>query len=276
MFYGTKMEPRYLIDLKFKAIKKILSLPPIHAARWSAWFRFACKNINVTWEDAFIGLIPFRNGQKPILEGEVLTVRLVLSEKGLAILPRLTSALSITQGHGEFSSSSLQLCSVKDVILDKFITSLTDKVSALDLSFCTNKIAQIKTFNEITLEFKLPLRLTLPAGQKSNKTKDELRYCHKEFFENNLFAVSHLLRRIRGIEEDYENSEITIVQNTLHWVDMSYSEKRCIHLGGLVGKLVLKNNLKDVDLERIVIGQYLGAGKDSRFGFGYWHIPGLD
>lgn len=106
----------YIADLRFTCIRKILSLPPYHGARWTAWLRNACAKAGCMWEDLFAALLPFRSGARPILPGEELVVRLILIAPGLRILAKVLSALPYTRAEGEFSSLSLRLSGVTDAV----------------------------------------------------------------------------------------------------------------------------------------------------------------
>ena len=110
------MQDLYLVDLIFSAQCQIKSLPKFHAVRWSAWFRFACHRALIDWETNFVGLLPFRNSQRPIYPGELLRVRLYLTDEGYKNLNELTRAIATTDERGEFTCKSLKLIALVDAV----------------------------------------------------------------------------------------------------------------------------------------------------------------
>jgi Uncharacterized conserved protein (DUF2276). len=63
----------------------------------------------------------------------------------------------------------------------------------------------------------------------------------------------------------------------LHWHDMAYNQTRRIRLGGLVGSITLAPATLSVEQAlALVMGQYTGAGKNGRFGFGLYQIAELE
>ena len=58
--------------------------------------------------------------------------------------------------------------------------------------------------------------------------------------------------------------------------DMRYSREWQIALGVVVGEMRFGVPPDGTVAERLVRGQYLGAGRNARFGLGYWRIPELD
>lgn len=59
----------------------------------------------------------------------------------------------------------------------------------------------------------------------------------------------------------------------LGWCDMRYGQLRHISLGGVVGELYFSTSPSLEAALRFVWGQYFGAGKNPRFGLGFWRIP---
>jgi CRISPR/Cas system endoribonuclease Cas6 (RAMP superfamily) len=57
---------------------------------------------------------------------------------------------------------------------------------------------------------------------------------------------------------------------------MAYNPVRKIRLGGISGEISINGQPSSYEARRLVWGQYLGIGKNSRFGFGFFRIPALD
>lgn len=266
-----------ILDAVFRAKRRIKSLPPLHGARWSAWLRFACKNLDIPLDQAVLGLLPLRNGQKPITEGEVVALRLMTDENGLGNLRPLISALASTPEHGEFSSRTLDFLFWKDVIGGRNFApdAALEKSNPLPLApeALGCEIEKLLGLDSFSLVFNTPLRLKLPPGVE-RKGGEAMRFCQPGFFMDGS-AINYLCEKIRFINPVGCLAKLKLVGHDLHWYDMRYNESRHIALGGLMGKIACSGALGRETAARLVLGQYLGAGKNPLFGLGYWRIPEL-
>lgn len=258
-------EKIFLAWICFRAVRDIRSLPPYHGARWSAWFRFACKHAGLEADSCFHGLLPLRNGQRPILRGEELTVRLLLDLGACKALPVLFASLAEMEPCGEFSCASLKAYSYKVMALDE-VAGIED-------------VAELCNCEKWQIHFDTPLRLPLPNPHKRRDPGPGM-FCQADFFSpaNSGQALSHLLGRVR-FYPDKEGTKpqipagTRIVHSSLIWEDMRYNSQRGIALGGLTGFLECCGQPDRELARRLVWGQYAGAGKNARFGLGYWRIP---
>lgn len=139
------------------------------------------------------------------------------------------------------------------------------------------EILLLQNLDSWRLDFFVPLRLKLPAWEK-RQGHEVKTFCTAEFF-NSPKALAYLASRIRFMEScsalDDSNESLLPETCDLAWNDMRYSESRQIALGGLTGHLSFRSLPNQELATRLVMGQYLGAGKNPLFGLGYWQIPEL-
>ena len=118
--------------------------------------------------------------------------------------------------------------------------------------------------------FFVPLRLPLPAGEK--KGADGVRrFCDAQFVRQGS-ALPHLLQHVRLLSPVMCGRELHVQDVRLRWEDMRYSRERSVALGGLIGELCIKVIPDAETAQRLVLGEYLGAGKNGRFGLGFWRL----
>lgn len=275
-----KMQKYFLTDAIFQARKPILSLPVWHGARWSAWLRLACARINIDLNSIFSGILPFRKGQKPIDSGELVILRLVANENLPEFLPSLAKAIKSINNSGQFSAASLELLGFRDAINGKLYKN-TDHPSnygftPLNDSLLEREFTAMQALDQWQLQFTSPLRLKLPPGLKGHK-KEVDAYCGPEFFST-ASSLNHLLNKVRGIERPIALPAMNFRLKPLKllWDDMRYNASRQIALGGVTGKIEVYGKPDAEIARRLVLGQYLGAGKNPLFGLGYWQIPELE
>ena len=267
------MDDVHCVDMRFEALRPIWSLPPFHGARWSAWLRFACAHAGLCADDMLHALLPLRNGSEPIRQGERLTLRLLIPSQALPVLPRLVRAMLDMPPRGEFSGRSLHFAGFQDGIDGSPVQpgELTPQtVAPLSAERLAERIEAVRRGGCRRLTFITPLRLTLPAGEK--KTADGVRrFCDADFFRQGN-ALTHLLGHIRLLPPVVSGAEMRVERVRLHWADLRYSRERAVALGGLVGEICLTGRPDAETARRLVLGEYLGSGKNARFGLGFWRL----
>lgn len=267
------MDDVHCVDMRFEALRPIRSLPPFHGARWSAWLRFACVHAGLCMDDMLHALLPLRNGAEPVRRGECLTLRLLIPSQTLPVLPRLVRAMLDMPPRGEFSGRSLHFAGFQDGIDGSPVQpgELTPHtVAPLSAERLAERIEAVRRGGCRRLTFTTPLRLTLPAGEK--KAADGVRrFCDADFFRQGN-ALRHLLGHIRLLPPVVCGAEMRVESVRLHWADMRYSRERAVALGGLVGEICLTGRPDAETARRLVLGEYLGAGKNARFGLGFWRL----
>ena len=275
-----KHEPFYLADCIFICRKKMKNLPELHGARWTAWLRYACKAAGLSWDDAFLGLYPFRSGRLPVMPSEQLRLRLILNDKGRHMLPALIKALTATNAGGNFNADTLNLKDVVDPLNGgcHIVTAPDNSADcqALNDDILSDELKKAEALDCFTLSVTTPLRITLPAGMKHMKMKNMERFCNVAFFESCDTAVSHLLNCVHGFPRLSELVAHHVIEHDLEWMELHYSYDRRISLGGVTGYLTFEGKLTDDEIRRLVYGQYLGTGKTLRFGLGFYRVAELD
>lgn len=271
----------YVADLRFKCLRKILSLPPYHGARWSAWLRYACAKAGCMWEDAFAALLPFRSGTRPILPGDELVVRVILTGAGLKPFPKVLNALPYTSAEGEFSPLKLALCGVTDAVSGKPAAIAPGGSAALEpftSDLIRGEAEWLMRAGTATLALRTPLRLSLPGGMKDPQMQGVERFCRPEFFdhEGRLLGLSHIAGRVRGFRFKQPSPGPACMASAISWEDLRYSKSRQVPLGGLTGLLRFKGAIAEEDAVRLACGQYLGAGRNGRFGLGFYTVVELE
>lgn len=263
----------YLIDLEFDVVRKILSLPPWHGARWSAWLRVAARRAGYDLESIVAAIMPFRHGQAPILAPGALSLRLLLHPEGLFLLPGLLAALAQTGGSGEFSSDSLRFRRAIDAASGHVIWAEGRPTGAVVAEFSEGQvmpeILELVTLPVWTLRFQAPLRLTSGPGQPGKFMQPEALATRA--------GLAHLLSRVRFVEKTQPGEPgVEPVAISLARDEMRYNAERQVALGGIAGEVVWRGT-PDLNQARLLaLGQYFGAGKNGRFGLGFWRIPELD
>lgn len=278
---ATPPAPR-LADVVFLALRPIRSLPPRHGARWIAWLRFACRHAGLPADDLILGILPFRAGRIPIDAGENLILRLILSDAGAAALPDLLDALESLPPEGEFSSATLRPVLVRDPVrgIPLDVAAGAPPIP-FDASAVREEAAVLQALDRWRIRLVAPLRLPLPAGEKSRRGPDRERFCRPEFFADHPAALARLLSRVRPFpgmppQGEAPAAGLRILAAGTAWEDMRYSAQRGIALGGVTGEIACAGAPDADSALLLAAGQHLGAGKNARFGMGFWRIPELD
>ena len=265
----------YIVDAAFTALKCVKSLPPRHGARWSAFIRNVCHTAELHPDLFFAGLVPLQHSQTPIMPGSVHLVRLLLTPEGAVALPVFFDAFSRTPVQGVFSSVTFGLSG----FLDPFRQIRSGpSVLPFDMDLLQEEISLLRQCDHWSLAFDVPLRLPKPPTTRGPSHSERERYCDPAFFAalpTNLLL--HLLIRLRFLPvPPLDFLPPTPVESRLTWEDMRYNSGRCISLGGVTG-YILFSGAPDAKLAPLLVaGQYVGLGKNPRFGLGFYRIPELD
>lgn len=269
----------FLIDLEFEAVRPIHSLPPWHGARWSAWFRNVANLAGLRFENFVEAILPFRQGVAPIKNGELLTVRLALAAGGAFLLPGFLAALPYAESEGQFSSLSLAFVQARDAVGKNVVwragRGAEKPPEKFSPDFVGAEVAALTEVSEWSLRFLGPLRLPLPPGHHA-RGKEVGKFARPEDLATTA-GLGNLLGRIRFLpDETFSWPKTSLVSSSLRWEDMRYNASRQMAIGGVTGQMSWRGYLDPAQAWRLVLGQYLGAGKSGRFGLGFWRIPELD
>ena len=267
----------FFIDMVFQARQVIRSVPPFHGARWSAFFRYVCRQGKIPMEQAILGILPFRSGRRLIQKGESMQIRLLCSDFGVAILNDLVENIRNLPTYGEFDAKRLQLLDIRDGLNDRngIKSTIPETFTKFDIAHCVDECTHLAACSQWHIVFYCPLRLKCPST-KDTPSFEKMFFCTADFFRQIPYASQHLLSHVRYVEHPDASYGFTIQSDSLSWVDMRYSRDRKIALGGLYGELLCEGSLSRDAATLLVLGQYLGCGKNPRFGLGWWRIPELD
>lgn len=269
----------HFVDLVFRAKRDIRSLPLFHGARWSACLRFACAEINKELKDIIFAILPFRSGKNHIKKFEQLRLRLIMPDAGIAILPELIQALNTQKEEqkerGEFLPETLEVEFVQDAITGQ-ISSLqylpATSFAKFSYAAVNKEIVIFKTCLTWHINFITPLHMVLPP-YKNRPREGRDKYCQADFFTSWQDPISHLLLRTRFLpEESPKDSGIKVIKQNLSSQALRYSKI----YDGLVGEITCSGFPQPDLAKALVLGQYLGSGKNPAFGLGFWRIPELD
>lgn len=271
-----------ITHLEFLVCRPIFSLPPWHAARWSAWLRYAARESGLCLEDCLLALKPLRNGIQPMRQGETVGLLLTLAEGWEKTLPPLLKTLDSLTGKGEFSAANLALARVKSWPDGKTLWQAGQKMSFEADEFAENilapKLAALLGLKRWSMIFDGPLRLPMPPGHASRGSGREQFACPE--FVASPEGLAHLLRKVRFHTEafalDCVRHAPDLAASCLAWEDMRYNAQKRMALGGVVGKIVWTGAPDYETGRRLLAGEYCGAGKNGRFGLGFWHIPEIE
>lgn len=272
---GKRMK---VILLEFLVCRPVFSLPPWHGARWTAWLRTAARESGLCLEDCLLALKPLRNGPEPLRQGEKIELLLTLAAGWEKILPSLLTSLDSLRATGTFSAENLALASVKSWPDGRPLWFAGQKMlfpcgefSEASLALKLEKLLGLKKW---TLVFDGPLRLPLPPGHVE-RGRERHQFARPEFLASRE-GLAHLLRKVRfqpeEVSPDCSGLEPDLAVSSLAWGDMRYNPQKKMALGGVVGKITWTGAPDYETGRRLLAGEYCGAGKNGRFGLGFWHI----
>lgn len=280
--------PTYLMELRFKALAPINKLPHFHGAQWSALLRDLLRpglagrslaQVGVWVQSAETGVVSYAPGDRLHVGLAVAAGR--WSDAVFDVLHGFNSHQD-RGGHfipGRTIVLEQAACRVSGnaVAADTAHRGLWADFTPLERPLLDVEARRLSGLDRFRILFHAPLRLKRPAGSKHSGH----RYCDEGFFLNphdsGAAAISHLAGSVRcpGSAVRFEaTAEIT--GGALAWLDMTYGRGFKKTIGGAVGRIDVTARLDGKAALALAAGQYLGAGKNAVFGFGFYHIPELD
>lgn len=255
-------------------------MPPWHGARWSAWLRSAAKKSGLPLENWLLALKPLRSGAEPLRQGEKTALMLTLEDGWEKVLPTLLQTLDALPGEGEFSSANLAPASVLSWPDKTPLWQAGQKKSFKGATFSETalvpKLAKLLTLQKWTLVFDSPLRLPLPPGH-ADRGRNQAQFAGPQFIANRE-GLARLLEKVRFFPEPSSSLCQNLspeMDHKLALTDMRYNAKKKIALGGVAGSIGWSGTPDYETARRLLAGEYCGAGKNARFGLGFWHIAEL-
>ncbi len=266
-----------LIYCHFAVLRTIKSLPVWHGARWTALFRNAAHHALVNPEEAFAGLMSERSGTTPLQLGEKIVLRLIFSSKTWAATRAMLHSLHRGfPSEGEFQAGE-SVAFYGTSFMMNVETTPWDNFLPQPMEISPELIHRLYPFSHkqpLRVHLLGPLRLTMPAGKKA-----DARFATPQFMQNEMESASCFLSRLR-LPANWPPyicapTRITLNDTDVRWEDLGYNANRRIRLGGLVGSFTLNGVSNPTLYCAIMAGQYFGAGKNGRFGFGYYAVSAL-
>ena len=251
--------------------------------------RFVAGAAGVDLEKTCRLAIAQRQGQKSWQPGEHVRLRLGLDpDSALEAAVLLRTMHTNKTGKGEFRNGvTLQLSGLETPMQtgntpEANLAAFLENSLPLPVCNLENFAKEFVRFLSIAdrpwhLEFLTPARLPLPEGQKK-----EFPFAMPNFFATHPLALDCLVSRLRSLPPDIAQQQqpstegLRITGLDLRWEDMAYNEDRKIQLGGIIGHIAMQGRPAPETAMALVAGQYLGAGKNPRFGMGMYRIPELE
>jgi CRISPR-associated endonuclease Cas1 len=277
------MPKRYFLELRFKALMPIGGLPHFHGPQWAGLL----KNIlngslqGESTAEAGVTVHPVETGILAYGSGDAIHVGLSFPEEyAPAVFGCLRNFESHSVPDGHFMpGKTLALDSISCRVSGAAWDPTDDGQAAaqpLSQSVLQAEVEALAELDRFSLCFYTPLRLTRPAGKKSGGH----RYADEHFFFSSHMAadsVTHLLKGMR-LDENYDGmpSGLRIAGGALMWLDVTYGRGVLKTIGGVVGRLEIEGRPRPEAAARLIAGQYLGAGKNAAFGFGFFRIPQVE
>lgn len=272
----------HLLALRVTVLRPIQRLPHFHGPHWSALFRnlFNTLATECTFNTPtpFVWVQPVETGVLSYLEGDCISLGLVVEDSSASALEQaLVRFNSISTGKGHFQPGvTIRLESALSRITGTPWSANDAPLSMADPEPEIDLLTRLDSFSVETLS---PLRIPRPAGKKA----DDHRYCDAEFFLSGGHdaPLGRLLEKVRYVNPIIQpSSSLTgapaITGGALTWLDVSYGDPKGKTVGGVAGVLEVAGRPDRATAERLVLGQYLGAGKNGAFGLGFYRIPQLD
>ena len=265
-----------LLDMRLTALAPIRQLPHFHGVQWSACLRHLLRPVlgGKSLAEAGIWPVPMESGIDRYERGESIQLGLVCPADCAVAVGGALQQFSPTSGAtGHFQPGVTVAChEIHCRIADT--PWQAQRSTPLDDEHLAEEIALLASLPRFTLRFTTPLRLTRLAGNKG----DGHRYLDAESFSGPDCSASltALLQRIRGMgESELDAGRLAIAESAVTWIDLPYGGHAGKTLGGIVGSIVISGTPTLEAARRLVIGQYLGAGKNPAFGFGFFEIEEL-
>ena len=265
----------HLLNLRFAVQAPIRRLPHFHGPHWSALFRnfFNTFDVKLKALNPLVWVQPIETGITAYEVGDRITLGLVVDLKSAPALELLLSRFNHTSvGQGHFQPGvTIKLESAVSRLTGRPWCAAEPPLSTALLEPEIDFLTRRETF---TLETLSPLRIPRPAGAKKNAH----RYCDEEFFlaGEHGDVVRRILDKVRGetaLPATAAPDRLSVKGGALTWLDVAYSGKT---MGGVVGVLEISGRPDREQARRLVLGQYLGVGKNAAFGLGFYRIPELD
>ncbi len=297
-----------LVELRLRALAPITGLPHYPGPHLSAMLRIGMRAAGYKAEG--LHAIPRDLGINNCVPGDHIHLGLSFSHAATPAVRALVARFdTLAAGKGHFDPG-------RTIALEHALCRITGQdlrdrdPEPLTPAALLPEIERLAALDMFSIIFNTPLRLPRPAGAKQAGH----RYCDEVFFLDHAThsPLGHLLAAVREkitpqciteghaldmplqtetkgcaevvslcspdeVEHEGEwGSGLSITGGGLIWVDIPYGAAPTKTLGGVMGRLHITGQPGAATSERLVLGQYLGAGKNGAFGLGFYTIPELD
>lgn len=266
----------YLLELHLKTTSVINHLPHFHGPHWSALFRNLLKRYlpqGLDMASANIWLQTVETGIISYNKGDPINLGLIFPKEHESAVNALLSDFNncnVDNGHfqpGLTVAIESAMCRISSEAY------LSGCGLPLSLAMFEDEVQALLSLHSFDIEFTSPLRMPRPAGTK----KEGHHFCDEEFFlsGSGQDRFRHFLTKIRlpvSVLPDAE-VEAAISDGCLYWLDIGYGQQDHKTIGGITGGVKIEGALNRFTAELLVAGQYVGAGKNPVFGFGFYKIP---
>lgn len=282
-----------LLEAEFLVLRRIGGLPEYHGIQWSSLFKHLLRRrlgLPEPVPEGFVprmGLLPAYPPSQSVVPGVSLFLRMVLPLPMPEVMQGVLEEFnreSFTNGQFQ-PGRTIRLESIRDCvggeeILPRSGPSSWDRIIPLGLQALEPEIHQLERMEEFSLILDSPLRLPRPEGT----AHDGHRFFDSAYAADPS-AIGHLISRLRqrgdlrasaDIQQDNRTSGLRIADAKLDWLDIPYGRASRKVLGGVVGMLRIIGRPLPQEALSLSLGQYVGAGKNTAFGFGFYHIPEVD
>ncbi len=267
----------HLLALEFAVLAPIRGLPHFPGPHWSALFRnlFHTLEAKLKAVNPTVWVQPVETGILEYEAGDRLSLGLVVPAAAVPALEEVLGCFNrLAAGRGHFQPGvTLRL---------ENVTSRFDGrpwwgagAALLSREMVAAEVKELCVCDRFTLLTLSPLRIPRPPGRKESGH----RYCDADFFlrGNDDEVCRRLLEKVRGLAFDTfpmpADGTLKVSGGALNWLDVAYAGKT---MGGVVGALEIAGRPQPEEALRLVLGQYLGVGKNAAFGLGFYRIPELD
>ncbi|MCX7858219.1 MAG: CRISPR-associated endonuclease Cas1 [Deltaproteobacteria bacterium] len=292
-----KVPPLCLLEVNFTVEKDIDHLPHYHGAHFFGLFRNvfrAIKDLDGLKKVPRFFVHPYETGNLYYKEGESINLGLTFHFSEVGAVAEIINAIcheNVPHQEGNDHFRIGETLVVKSVLcrIRKKEWDFSDP-SSLAYEIIKDEIDTLFQLQEFSLLFYSPMRLKRPT---EDREKGHV-YCDEPFFLNPDEKKGPMLHFIRSIKQRVETflqgdgvngqgqdsnmneTSLHIFDGALFWIDCGYGSDFRKTIGGVTGTLKIRGKCKRHEAELLVLGQYVGLGKNTSFGFGFYIIPELN
>ena len=263
---------RHLLLCRWRVLKPITNMPAFQGTHWSALLRHAYNPFlkpSEAFHETGLRPIPLGPGGSRFRTGQRLTLALSLPGRELDRLAKVLGSLQHARGiHGHLEPGntltleSVFCCLSRQPWPERRSMPFSREAAAQAIDV----LCRLRAFR---LHFTAPLRLKRPPGGK----RPGGRYCDPAWFSAARGALGHVISQLAP-GNWAEAQDLVLSGIAGHWQDVPFGRTtKPTTLGGFVGMLQLEGRVPPRLAWSLILGQFLGIGKNRAFGLGLYRIP---